>query len=261
MTEVTSYAPGTPSWVDLMSSDPQDARRFYGALFGWDFEIGPEETGHYTLCRVRGHNVAGLGGEPAPEGIPTAWTTYLATEDVDAAVQRVTDAGGSIVMAPMDVMDQGRMAIATDPTGAVFGMWQAGAHVGASLVNEPGAIVWNELATRDLAAAQAFYTAVFGHGWEVSSGEGGPPYTTFAVEGRMAGGALEMTGDWPAETPPHWTPYFAVADTDAVASSAQRLGGGLAAPPADSPYGRMAALSDPQGGAFSVIATADPASP
>jgi len=253
MAQVTSYAAGTPSWVDLMTSDPEGARGFYGGLFGWEFDVGPAEAGYYTICKLRGQYVAGIGGEPAPQGMPTVWTTYIATDDVDAAAKRIHDAGGRLNMEPTDVMDQGRMAIGVDPTGTVFGLWQARNHIGASLVNEPGAVVWNELATRDLDAARAFYTAVFGYDWEDLDTGGGPRYATFAVGGRMTGGALQMNEQFPADIPSHWMVYFAVGDTDGTAAAAERLGGGVIAAPMDSPYGRFAVLRDPQGAAFTAI--------
>jgi uncharacterized protein len=254
MGEVKSYAAGTPSWVDLQTSDPEAARSFYGELFGWQFEIGPPETGSYAVCRLRGHGVAGIGGEPTQEGMPTAWTTYIATDDVDADAERISANGGSIMMGPMDVMTQGRMAIAADPTGAVFGLWQAGETTGAGLTNEPGAMSWNELATRDLDAARRFYTAVFGYAWaDVDTGEGGPPYATFKVDGRDAGGAMQMTDQFPAEVPSYWGVYFAVDDTDASVALVERRGGSVQMPPTDSPYGRFAAVTDPQGAMFTLI--------
>ena len=259
MAEVKSYAAGTPSWVDLMTSDPEASRNFYRELFGWELEVGPPETGHYTICRLRGHNVAGLGGEPAPDGTPTAWTTYIAVDDVDAAAGRITGNGGSLLMGPLDVMTQGRMAVASDPTGAVFGLWQAGEHVGATLVNEPGTVNWNELNSRDLATARQFYGAVFGYDWQdVDTGQGGPQYATFQVGGRDVGGALQMTDQWPAEVPSHWIVYFGVDDTDASVATIQRLGGAVLMPPTDSPYGRFAAVRDPQGAVFTVIKSAVP---
>jgi predicted enzyme related to lactoylglutathione lyase len=254
MAEVSSYQPGTPSWVDLMSRDPAASRRFYGELFGWELELGGPESGNYAMCRLRGKPVAGIGGEPAPEGLPTAWTTYFATDDVDAAIERISGNGGRINMPPVDIGAEGRMAVAADPTGAVFGVWRAGNHFGAALVNEPGAISWNELATRDLDAARRFYSAVFGHGWEdVDTGEAGPPYATFSVDGRAVGGAMQMTADWPAEVPSHWAPYFAVADPDDAVKRAVDLGAQVTLPPTDSPYGRFALLRDPQGAVFDVI--------
>ena len=258
MAEVTSYAAGTPCWVDLSTSDPEGARRFYGELFGWEFDIGAEEYGHYTTCRLRGREVAGMGGDPAPDGMPTAWTTYMATDDADASAKRVTGNGGALVVEPMDVPPFGRMAIATDSTGAMFGMWQAGELIGSSLVNEPGAVTWNELGTRDLDAAKRFYSGVFGYGWEdFDTGEGGPEYATFTVEGRSVGGALREP--LPDEVPAHWTPCFAVAGADATVDTAQRLGGAVVLAPIDSPFGRYAVLRDPHGAIFSVLQSNDPA--
>ncbi len=259
MGQVTSYASGTPAWVDLMTSDPEGSRRFYGELFGWDFQVGPAEAGHYTMCQLHGLDVAGMGGDPAPEPMPTAWTTYMAIDDADAAAKRIVDNGGQLMMGPMDVMDQGRMAVAIDPTGAVFGLWQAGRHHGASLVNEPGTVSWNQVETRDLDAARRFYSAVFGYSWDdVDTGPGGPAYATFSVQGRVAGGALKMDDSWPANIPAHWMPYFAVADTDAAVATVGRLGGTVQLPPMDSPYGRFAVVSDPQGGVFTVIRPTTP---
>jgi predicted enzyme related to lactoylglutathione lyase len=133
MAEVSSYEPGTPSWVDLVTSDPAASRRFYSELFGWELQVSGAEFGHYAMCEIGGKPVAGIAGEVAPEGLPTAWTTYFATDDVDAAVERISGNGGKINMPPMDVGSEGRMAIAADPTGAVFGVWQGGNHIGALL--------------------------------------------------------------------------------------------------------------------------------
>ncbi len=255
MPEVTSsYAPGTPCWVDLTTSDPQAARAFYGGLFGWEFEIGPPESGYYTQARVRGLPVAGLGGQPKPDELPVAWITYLATDGLEETTKRILESGGAITMAPLDIMGEGRMAIAVDPTGAVFGLWQAGRHIGARLLNEPGAVCWNELGTRDLDGAHRFYSDVFGYEWEdVDTGPDGPPYATFSVRGRIVGGSYAMGEQLPAETPPSWMVSFAVADADAAVARTQELGGGVTTPAVDSPYGRFAVLRDPQGGAFSVI--------
>jgi predicted enzyme related to lactoylglutathione lyase len=243
--------------VELMTSDAEGARAFYRALLGWEFDIGGQETGYYTNCLLRGKRVAGLAGmQPGQEG-PVAWTTYLATNDVKDTAQRTADNGGRALYGPLEVMGFGSMLVASDPTGAVFGAWQAGSHTGAELVNEPGTVVWNELATRDLDAAQRFYTAVFGCGWDdIDTGEGGPRYRTFSVDGRAVGGALEMTAEWPAEVEPHWMTYFEVADVDATVEDVQRLGGGVGSPLTDSAFGRFAVVSDPQGGHFTVMTSA-----
>lgn len=252
MPSVPGYSPGTPSWVDLASRDPAGAREFYSTLFGWAFDIGPAETGRYTMCRLDGDIVAGMNGEPVTS-MPTVWTTYLSTEDADETAKRITGAGGSIFMGPMDVLEHGRLVVGTDPSGAMFGVWQPRRHIGASRVNEPGTLCWTELVSRDLASAQDFYSAVFGYAWApVDTGEEGPRYQTFAVDGRVVGGGLQMTPEWPAEMPSHWMPYFGVVDTDAAVAATERLGGDVRVEPVDSPFGRFAVLADPQGGVFTV---------
>src|SRR5262249_2539074 len=154
-----------------------------------------------ATCLVRGHTVAGIAGEPAPAEIPTAWTTYLASGNVDDMASRISAAGGRLTTEPVDGMDEGRVAIAVDPTGAVLGLWQAGKHLGASLVSEPGAVSWTELQTGDLDMAQAFYTAIFGYDWQETPG--GLRYATFSVGGHPAGGALGIPEEWHAGDRPN----------------------------------------------------------
>lgn len=256
MAATTRYPPGAPAWVDLSTSDPAAARDFYGALFGWQFDIGPEETGRYTMCLRDGAPVAGLNGQPAPAGVPTGWVCYLATDDADASARSVTEHGGQLMMGPLDVGPAGRVAVAVDPTGALFGLWQAGEHPGAAVVDEPGTVTWNELVTGDLERAQAFYSAVCGHTWaDEHTGEGGPTYRTFALDGQIAGGAMQA----PDGVAAHWLTYFAVADTDAAVAATRRNGGVVRTPVTPTRYGPFAALSDPQGGPFAVIAR--PAAP
>jgi hypothetical protein len=255
MAERTSYLEGTPSWVDLMTSDPEAARAFYGGLFGWEFDIDPDpQTGHYTSCLLRGKRVAGMAGDPAPAGVGTFWTTYFAVDDVDKIAERVAEHGGKIQMAPMDVMEMGRMAMAADRDGAMFGMWQARAHTGAQLVNEPGTLTWNELNTRDLDGATAFYAEVFGLRWEdMDTGGAGPRYKIANASAGSVAGATEMAPEIPAEVPAYWAVYFWVADAAASAAKAAELGGTVQVPVFDSPQGPIAALRDPQGGMFLII--------
>ncbi|WP_406281462.1 VOC family protein [Embleya sp. NBC_00896] len=252
MSEWTSrYPTGVPCWVDLGVPDVEAGLAFYRALFGWEGEIGPAELGHYTTCTLRGLPVAGMMGRmPGQEG-PPAWTTYLAADDADAIVRKVTEAGGTVVSPAMDVMTFGRMAVAADPTGGVFGVWQAGDHNGAGVVDEPGAVVWNELYTPDSARAKRFYAAVFGFGYEDMS-DADFDYATFHVEGTLRGGVAGVA-DGP---PPHWATYFAVGDADETVDRVDSLGGEVLRGPEESPYGRVAAVQDPQGALFNVIAVA-----
>jgi predicted enzyme related to lactoylglutathione lyase len=258
MSERTSYATGVPCWVDLISTDPAAARSFYGSLFGWDYDVGSEETGRYAMALLRGKVVAGVVGQAVPAGMPTAWTTYLAADDADATVQRAIANGATVMMGPMDVLDLGRVSVATDPTGAVFGIWQGRAHVGATLVNEPGTVTWNELNTRDIDTAIGFYGEVFGVTTDpLDNGPDGPRYRTFNVGEDVVGGMQQMGPLFPPQVPPHWMTYFAVDDADATAAAAARAGGKVMMPPTDSPYGRSAVLLDPQGGAFTVMRLAE----
>lgn len=250
-TRDTPWPAGTPCWVDLGADDPAKARAFYSALFGWDIEVTGPETGEYGLASVGGKQVAGVGGKQSPDQ-PTVWTTYIASTDADATVDKAKSAGGQVFMEPMDVMDVGRMAIVADPGGAVFGIWQAGSHTGFQVANEAGSVTWNENFSRDFEGNKAFYGAVFGYTFGDMSNEQ-MSYATIDIDGRPAGGigGMEM---FPAEVPAHWNLYFAVEDTDETVAKATELGGKVINPPMDTPFGRQATLTDDQGAPFSIIA-------
>jgi predicted enzyme related to lactoylglutathione lyase len=250
MTERTSYEPGTPSWVDLATPDPDAAKRFYGELFGWEAEDAgpPEETGGYAMFKLRGKLVAGVGPLMDPNQ-PPVWSTYVSADDADAVVARAKEAGAQALVEPMDVMDAGRMAVLAHPAGGIVGVWQPGRHTGAELVNEPGALTWNQLHTRDMDGAVAFYNAVFG--W--TRGDfGGQP--VFNLGDRGIGGVMDMPPGMPDEVPAFWMTVFAVQDTDAAVAKTGELGGRVLTPPSDIPnVGKFAVLQDPQGVVFAVI--------
>ncbi|WP_328623331.1 VOC family protein [Streptomyces sp. NBC_00354] len=260
------YQAGTPCWIDLMVPDQQAALDFYRDLFGWQGEVGPAETGGYSVCTLKGKPVAGIMRASNPDGTvpdpmpPTVWTTYLATDDVDATLKAVTGAGGAVMMPRMDVMDLGRMAVITDPTGAAVGLWQYGTFPGAGIVNEHGALIWNELNTGDTDAAAAFYAAVLPLTTVPSQMPGAEGYTEFKVGSRAVGGMMDLSA-LPAGVPPHWQPYFHVDDVDSIQAAAFRAGGSVMAPAFDMAAGRMAVLADPQGGTFAVITATAPEQP
>jgi uncharacterized protein len=257
VTRDTAWPAGTPCWVDLGAGDTAQAAAFYSGVFGWTVQPGMPEAGNYSMCEVGGQAVAGIGQKMSAE-MPTVWTTYLASDDVDATVERVRAAGGQVVMEPMDVMEAGRMAIATDPGGAAFGIWQSGLHTGAGRANEPGSLIWNENMSRDFEANKAFYQAVFGYEYgDMSTGDF--RYATLDLDGRPAGGIGELGASVPAEHPAHWSAYFGVQDTDATVAKVTELGGRVIQPAWDSPYGRMAVLADDQGAVFSVMSVASEA--
>ena len=200
MSKMTSYVPGTPNWVDLAVADMLDSAEFYGGLFGWEVPEQPNgaEMGGYRRARRDGDDVAGMM-PVQQEGQPRVWSTYVAVEDAAATVAMVKEAGGSVMFEPMDVMDLGKMAIFSDPGGAVIGVWEPGTFAGATRVNEPGALCWNELGTRDVEGAKAFYNAVFG--WTTkeldiqrTEGDAGPDkYIEFLrADGHDIGGMMDI---------------------------------------------------------------------
>ncbi len=250
--KVDSYAPGTPSWIDIGVNDTDAAARFYGGLFGWDVAPAPPETGGYRMAMLRGEPVAGVGPQMNPG--PPAWATYFSVEDVHATASKVTELGGQILMPPMDILDVGKMAVCMDPTGAAFSLWQPLAHAGSGLKSEPGSFCWNELISTDTDAANAFYTALFG--WTSHNSPGGPPggYTEFHQNGQPFGGMLAKNEMMPPEMPSVWSVYFAVEDCDASVAKAIELGGSQIMEPQDIEPGRFAIVSDDQGAIFQVIA-------
>ncbi len=250
------YAPGTPSWVELSSPDPEASATFYGELMDWSAtEPSPvEETGGYRMFQQDGQSVGGLMGH-MQQGQPTVWATYVSVADADQTADKVKAAGGSVMVAPMDVMDIGRMAYFTDPTGAVFGIWQPKSFAGADLVNEPNSLCWNEVLTRDAKADKAFYPTVFGWGAGRPWFEGAPEsYVVWELDGKPVGGMMQMTDEYfPPEVSPHWNVCFAVADCDAIVAKTRELGATITMEPMDMPIGRFAAVIDPQGASFSVM--------
>jgi predicted enzyme related to lactoylglutathione lyase len=272
MPERNRYIPGVPCWIDTSQPDPDAAAEFYGGLFGWNLQnVMPEGApGKYFLARLRGLDVAAVSSIPESAPPRATWDTYIWVDSADETASRVRAAGGSVVKEPFDVMDAGRMAVVADPEGAVFCVWQAGTHKGARVVNEPGSLNFNDLHTRDVDGAKAFYGAVFG--WEtLMLGEFEawtlPGYGDFLEQDdpdlrkRLAelGGptgfedvvaSIVPIADDQPDVPAHWGVTFAVDDADAVAKKAEELGGTVVVPPFDAPWVRTTVLTDPQGATF-----------
>ncbi len=258
MADVSSHTPGSFSWPELATTDQKAGVAFYRALFGWDLQdmpMGPDAT--YSLFQMRGRDVGAactLRPEELQNHVPPHWNAYVTVADVDASAKQAQSLGGKLLAPPFDVMDAGRMAVVQDPTGAVFCLWQAGKSIGAKITNEPGAICWTELATRDTKAAEAFYTKLFG--WTAKVGGAGTPmeYTEFSNQGKPGVGMMAMPEMVPAHVPAYWMTYFQVADVDASASKAKSLGASLAVPPMDIPNtGRFSVVADPQGAMFAIF--------
>ena len=250
----TEYVQGTPNWIDLQTTDQAAAKRFYTSLFGWSYDDNPmPQGGAYAMATLNGETVAAIAQMPpnAPDSVPPMWNTYIASDDVDATAAKVAPAGGQVLMAPFDIEDAGRMAFVADPAGAAVGLWQANKHIGATLVNEPGSCIWNELLTDSPDSALPFYEAALGITYGTMEMAPGQHYRVLKAGGSDVGGCMEppMVG-----VPNHWHVYFAVEDADATAALAAAEGGQVVAEPFDIPsVGRSAVLTDPQGAMFSVL--------
>jgi predicted enzyme related to lactoylglutathione lyase len=255
MPERDGYAEGTPSWVDLATPDVDAAAGFYGELFGWTTEeTGPvEETGGYRFFLSGGKKVAGVSGL-MQEGQPVVWSTYFATDDVDALAERVTEFGGTALFEPMDVMSAGRMCFFMHPAVGAFGAWQAGDHKGAELVNEPVSLAWNTLITPDTDAATDFLRVVFGLRTDTQR-IGGDEYLILMLGENGVAGLMSPPPGMPEGLPAFWGVAFAVEDADATAARAVERGGSMFQEPFDMPgIGRIATVTDPWGAAFSAVA-------
>ena len=248
---------GLFGWVDLMTGDVEAARPFYEGLFGWTSFDTPTPMGSaYTQFQKAGQTVAGMSPTPpdmAAAGVPATWNSYILVDDADGVCKAVEAAGGSVPMPSMDVMTYGRMAMIADPSGAVVGLWQPRDHEGADLFNAPGSLTWNELRSRDLERARAFYSKVFG--WRLERMEGDVDYyvaylDTKSGDDKSNGGAMNVPDGLPAGTPSHWAVYFAAEDCDAYAAKVPELGGQVVIPPMDMGPGRFAGVADPTGGSF-----------
>jgi uncharacterized protein len=250
MGERTSYPAGTFSWSDLQTDDLDRAKSFYADLFGWSYDDIPiGERAVYSMAKVQGKSVAGLG-ERQDESIPPHWNVYVTVDDADAVAARAGELGANVIAPPFDVFDAGRMAAFADPQGAILSIWQARQSIGAELVNEVGALTWNDLMSPDIPAASEFYRQLFG--WDISEIEGAEgQYWSITNDGRMNGGIMST----PEGGHPVWNLYFAVEDVDAAIAKAGELGGRTIAPRMDVPNGTsFAVLSDPSGAVFSVAA-------
>jgi len=242
MGERTSHPPGTFSWAELATSDADAAKGFYSQLFGWEYEDNPAGEGQiYSMARRDDHYVAALFGADEPPH----WNCYVTVASADETARAARDAGGGVMAEPFDVMEVGRMAVITDPAGAPLCVWEPRAHIGATLVNTPGALTWNDLLTSDPEGAADFYGRLFGWTFEEIPGAGG--YRTIRNGERMNGGIMPSQ-----DGPPNWLPYFGHDDVDRLVGEIEGLGGRLYNGPVRMPQGSIAVLGDPQGAVFAV---------
>jgi len=253
----TKYAHGVFSWVHLGTTDAAAAKRFYGGLFGWQFEdmpAGPEMT--YTFVKLKNQSVGGLyalSKEMLSDGVPSHWLPFINVRDADDIAAKAWQGGGRVVTTPMDVLDVGRMAVLQDPTGAQVAIWQAKTHRGADIVNETGAMCWNELLTPNVETAGRFYGATFGWTADVVDTSADSSYTIFKAGMTQVGGMMARPPQM-KDVPPNWLTYFAVMDCDRTARRVGELGGTIRKAPMDIPnIGRFAVCQDGQGAVFAIF--------
>jgi len=263
MQEIADYKPGTFCWVELGTTNGEEAKKFYTKLFGWGFTDNPIGQGQvYTILKLDDKDVGALyqlDSEMKAQGIPPYWLSYVSVTSADETAQKIKDAGGTLMKEPFDVFNLGRMAVAKDPTGAVFALWQPGTHKGAGIYNVPNSFTWNELMTTDTKKDGDFYSTVFGWGKDVKT-FGPMEYTILSNGDRGNGGMLAITPQM-GNIPPNWLVYFAVDDCDAKVKKATELGATVMKPADDIPgVGRFAILTDPQGAAFALIKVESPPS-
>ncbi|MFE9445191.1 VOC family protein [Streptomyces sp. NPDC006602] len=245
------HVPGAPCWVSLMVHGLAATEEFYSSLFGWEFQPGPQQLGPYVRALLDGHEVAGIGQLPSDRHLPIAWTPYLASDDVDLTAETVRLCGGTVGVGPLEAGDAGRLVIGSDPAGAIFGVWQAAAHLGTSIDGVPGTPAWHELLTFESTSVVKFYETVFGFEEPVVSADF--DYVTLHIAGRPVAGIHGAGGALPHDRGPHWMTYFEVADTDDAVALVVDLGGHVLRPPHDSAHGRVATVADPEGARFSLI--------
>lgn len=252
MAEVSSYEPGTPSWIDLATSDLESARHFYADLFGWDVTEVPSPEGAYCMLSKDGATVAAcyqMSDEMISNNIPSHWATYITVANLEETLGLVTGAGGTIVQEPHAIPGSGRTAAAQDPSAAVFALWEPHGHIGAQRVNEPGALIWNELQNYDTKAAMSFYESVFG--WTTVTGQGPTgEYSNFMLNDRAVAGMMAIQPEW-GPVPPNWAIYLGVEDVQEACDYVAGNGGRVEVPPMEIPdVGTFALLQDPQGAYF-----------
>ncbi|MGW1951514.1 VOC family protein [Streptomyces sp. NPDC001920] len=248
------HAPGTPCWVSLMVHGLAATQEFYGALFGWEFQPGPQQLGPYVRALLNGEEVAGIGQLPPDRHLPIAWTPYLASHDADQTAHTVRLCGGTVGVGPLDAAEAGRLAICSDPCGAVFGIWQTAAHRGTAVTGVPGTPAWNELLTFESVNVAKFYETVFGYE-EDAEVSADPDCVTLCVDGRPVARIRGVGTALPRDRGPHWMTYFEVADTDETLARVVELGGHALGPAQDGAHGRVATVSDPEGARFALIRT------
>ncbi|MGW1077726.1 VOC family protein [Streptomyces sp. NPDC002537] len=255
-TREARQTPGTPCWTSLLAHDLESIKNFYSGLFGWAYySPGPRKLGPYVRATIDGQDVAGIGGLTPGRQLPTAWTTYLASDDADETAEWIRSSCGTVGVGPLAAEDAGRLVLASDPAGAPFGVWQGERLVGPRLVGAPGTPARHELVTRRTSSVIAFYQALFGYEADPAESSG-RDYLTLRLDGRPVAAIHGVGTALPRAHGPHWMTSFEVADTDAAARRVTELGGRVLEPPHEGTAGRVATVTDPEGAVFTLLRTA-----
>ena len=257
MANRTAAPLGAPTWIDIATSDLDRAQTFYGNVFGWTFESAGPDYGGYVTASCDGRPVAGLMFNDPRWNAPDGWSTYLHTADVDATITAAVGAGGTSCGGAMDIPAKGRMAMLTDAAGAVFGLWQPAGHNGFEVVNQTGAPVWHQLTTRNFAKAIDFYTKVFG--WQVSVESDTPEfrYSNAIFDGEPLLGVMDGSAFLPAGELSNWAVFLGADDVDKTVELITDNGGAVIRGAEDTPYGRLAAVTDATGAGFNLSSLQD----
>jgi len=260
MTNIEKHAPGAFCWAELSTTDQSAAIQFYCTIFGWSANNMPMGPGDfYTIFQLDGRDAAAgctLRPEQLSHGVPPHWSLYIAVENADASAIRAAELGGTVLAAPFDVFDAGRMAAVQDPTGAIFCLWQAGRNTGIGISASHGTYCWADLNTRDRERAAKFYSGLFG--WQIMKEDEAPEHNYWHIKnGEEFIGGLPPGGPQNPGAPAHWLAYFTVSDCDATAAEAKNLGAKLYMPPTDfERVGRISVMADPQGAVFAIFKAA-----
>ncbi len=256
MPRIDKHAPGAFCYVELSTTDQNAAKSFYTSLFGWsinEFPMGPGDI--YTMFQVEGADAAAaytMRADERASGVPPHWNLYIATANVDASSTKAAELGGTVLAPPFDVMDQGRMSVSQDPTGAVFCLWQASKGIGIQIGGVSGTFCWADLSTSDPEKAKKFYESLFG--WKIGPGEKDPSGYLHIQNGQDFIGGIPPAQYRDPRVPPHWMIYFLVDDVDASAAKAKEMGAAMhLAPMSVENVGRMAIVADPQGASFAIF--------
>ena len=244
---------GSPCWADLWTSDVDGSRAFYSEIFGWEAQEADPQFGGYFMFTRDGIPVAGAMGDMKAND---TWKIYLDTDDIAKTVDAATAAGAEIIAPSMPVADLGTQAVLFDPTGAHLGAWEPGTFPGFTVLGEHGSPSWFELLTRDYTAALDFYRTVF-H-WDIEPVGDSDQFRYSVVknpeeDGELAG-IMDAAAFLPVGVPAHWSVYWEVDDPAATIAIITKLGGSVVAALEDTPYGRLATVTDPAGAQFKLRA-------